>query len=75
MISALTRAENIALNHELANENSKHRFGGCSKRNKVKKKKTRSNSNEIVLCQALQNLCGAYYKVISVNNGGCVLYR
>lgn len=64
LISALTRAENISLNQEFANENLKHRPGAQNKRNKLKKKKTRFNSCEIVVCQALQNICGAYYKVL-----------
>ena len=65
LISALTRAENICINQEYANDNLKHRSGGnYNKRNKIlKKRKTRLNSNEIILCQALQNICGAYYKV------------
>lgn len=63
LISALTRAENISLNQELANENLKHR-SGVNKRNKTKKKKNRSNSCEIIMCQALQNICGGFYKVI-----------
>ncbi|KAK7579647.1 hypothetical protein V9T40_000276 [Parthenolecanium corni] len=63
LISALTRAENISLNQELANENLKHR-SGVNKRNKTKKKKNRSNSCEIIMCQALQNICGGFYKAI-----------
>lgn len=59
----------MSLSQEYANENMKHRAGGGNRRNKVnKKKKTRSNSGEIAICQALQNICGAYYKV----NGGLI---
>lgn len=52
------------MNQEISNENTKHRSGSNNRRNKLKKKKTRMMSSEIAICQALQNICGAYYKVI-----------
>jgi hypothetical protein len=37
--------------------------GRGSKKNKAKKKKTRPYGREIAMYQALQNLCGGFYKV------------
>jgi hypothetical protein len=37
--------------------------GRGAKKNKAKKKKTRPYGREIAMYQALQNLCGGFYKV------------
>jgi hypothetical protein len=61
LVSALSRADNFLLEQEVALENQK---GRTSKKNKLKKKnKVRPYGKEITLNQALQNMCGGYYKV------------
>jgi hypothetical protein len=51
-----------------------HRGRGA-KKNKTKKKKTRPYGREIAMYQALQNLCGGFYKVnITIVNSLAFLY-
>lgn len=52
-----------------------HRGRGAKKNKTNKKKKTRPYGREIAMYQALQNLCGGFYKVnITVVNSLAFLY-
>lgn len=71
-MSALSRADSFLMEQEAIAES--HRGRGA-KRNKTKKKKTRPYGREIAVYQALQNLCGGFYKVnITVVNTLAFLY-
>ncbi|KAK6630155.1 hypothetical protein RUM44_005709 [Polyplax serrata] len=62
LVSALLRANNILLEQDLLpDSNSKNRG---SKKNKPKKKKAQPFGKEITLNQALQSMCGGYYKAM-----------
>ncbi|KAF4529306.1 hypothetical protein B566_EDAN011400 [Ephemera danica] len=62
LVSALSRADNFLLEQDVALENAK---GRSSKKNKPKKKiKVRPYGKEITLSQAMQNMCGGYYKAL-----------
>lgn len=60
LVSALSRADTFLMEQEAMAES--HRGRGA-KKNKAKKKKTRPYGREIAMYQALQNLCGGFYKV------------
>jgi hypothetical protein len=60
LVSALTRADSFLIEQEVAVEG--HR-GRSAKKNRSKKRKTRPYGREIAMYQALQNLCGGFYKV------------
>ena len=62
LVSALLRANNVLV--ELDFLPDPHTKGRGSKKNKPKKKKTQPFGKEITLNQALQNMCGGYYKVV-----------
>lgn len=61
LVSALTRADSFLVEQELINELQKGK--GTYKKKAKYKKKPRPYSRDIVLYQALQNMCGGYYKV------------
>lgn len=65
LVSALSRANSFLLEQELLPD--PHTKGRGSKKNKPKKKKTQPFGKEITLNQALQNMCGGYYKVTLLN--------
>ncbi|XP_069688457.1 N-alpha-acetyltransferase 35, NatC auxiliary subunit isoform X3 [Periplaneta americana] len=60
LVSALSRADSFLLEQEAMADSHK---GRGAKKNKAKKKKTRPYGKEIAMHQALQNLCGGFYKV------------
>jgi hypothetical protein len=60
LVSALTRADSFLIEQEVTVEG--HR-GRSAKKNRSKKRKTRPYGREIAMYQALQNLCGGFYKV------------
>ena len=60
LVSALSRADSFLMEQEAMAESHK---GRGAKKNKSKKKKARPYGREIAMYQALQNLCGGYYKV------------
>ncbi|XP_071449323.1 N-alpha-acetyltransferase 35, NatC auxiliary subunit [Hetaerina americana] len=62
LISALTRADAFLLEQEVMVESQKSRG---SKKNKIKKKKNRPYGREITLNQAIQNMCGGYYRAMA----------
>lgn len=57
LVSSLTRADSFLVDQEVSGASRSQR------RNKPKKKKARPYAREIILNQALQNMCGGYYKV------------
>ncbi|PNF30562.1 N-alpha-acetyltransferase 35, NatC auxiliary subunit [Cryptotermes secundus] len=61
LVSALSRADSFLMEQEAIAES--HRGRGA-KKNKTKKKKTRPYGREIAMYQALQNLCGGFYKAM-----------
>lgn len=63
-MSALSRADNY-LSEQLSAEALRAAKGS---RKKPRKKKTRSYGREIIMYQAMQNMCGGYYKVIIIEN-------
>ncbi|XP_064460377.1 N-alpha-acetyltransferase 35, NatC auxiliary subunit-like [Ornithodoros turicata] len=62
MISALSRADTFLMEQEARAEQLK---GGRNIKKNKRKKKTCPHSREIFINQALQNLCGGYYKTIT----------
>ncbi|CAG2056103.1 unnamed protein product [Timema podura] len=60
LVSALSRADSFLTEQEAMAEIHK---GRGTKKNKSKKKKTRPYGREITIYQALQNICGGFYKV------------
>ncbi|XP_042909668.1 N-alpha-acetyltransferase 35, NatC auxiliary subunit isoform X2 [Parasteatoda tepidariorum] len=62
MVSALSRANSYLSEQECKAEQMSQK-GRNSKRNK-KKKRIQPHKREIILTQALQNLCGGYYKAV-----------
>ncbi|KAJ4436505.1 hypothetical protein ANN_16536 [Periplaneta americana] len=61
LVSALSRADSFLLEQEAMADSHK---GRGAKKNKAKKKKTRPYGKEIAMHQALQNLCGGFYKAM-----------
>lgn len=61
LVSALTRADSFLVEQELINELQKGK--GNYKKKAKHKKRPRPYSREIIIYQALQNMCGGYYKV------------
>lgn len=70
LVSALTRADSFLIEQEVTVEG--HR-GRSAKKNRSKKRKTRPYGREIAMYQALQNLCGGFYKVNITNVNSLVL--
>ncbi|GFU02843.1 n-alpha-acetyltransferase 35, NatC auxiliary subunit [Nephila pilipes] len=62
MVSSLSRANNFLTEQENKAEQMFQK-GRANKRNK-KKKKIQVHKREIILNQALQNMCGGYYKAV-----------
>ncbi|XP_026463560.1 N-alpha-acetyltransferase 35, NatC auxiliary subunit isoform X2 [Ctenocephalides felis] len=60
LVSALSRADNY-LSEQLSAEALRAAKGS---RKKPRKKKTRSYGREIIMYQAMQNMCGGYYKAL-----------
>lgn len=69
LVSALTRADTFLIEQELIMEVQKTK--GTNKKKSKYKKKTRPYNRDILYFQALQNMCGGYYKV-SWSRGICV---
>lgn len=63
LVSALSRAENFLIEQEVRSEQQQVKTRN-TKKNK-KKKKGRPHAKELLLNQALQNLCGGYYKAVA----------
>lgn len=61
LISTLTRAESFLVEQECISEQFKNLSRG-QKRTKLKKKKMKPNGREITFNQALQNMCGGFYR-------------
>ncbi|XP_017303933.1 uncharacterized protein LOC103520226, partial [Diaphorina citri] len=81
LISALTRADNFLVEQEMLNEvqsaaaqhgagavqtGGKRAAGGGKKSKGKSRKKSRAATREIVMYQALQNMCGGYFKVLDL---------
>ncbi|KAI5708741.1 hypothetical protein M8J76_002289 [Diaphorina citri] len=79
LISALTRADNFLVEQEMLNEvqsaaaqhgagavqtGGKRAAGGGKKSKGKSRKKSRAATREIVMYQALQNMCGGYFKAL-----------
>ncbi|KAL3268406.1 hypothetical protein HHI36_007521 [Cryptolaemus montrouzieri] len=62
LISALTRADSFLLEHDLMNESGKQK--STNKKKPKHKKKPRPYMKDIAYYQALQNMCGGYYKAL-----------
>lgn len=65
LVSALTRADTFLAEQELLSDLQKSK-GGNKKRTRTKKK-TRPYSRDIIYFQALQNICGGYYKACKLS--------
>jgi len=61
IVSALSRANSHILEQEMLQDSQNKAKSG--KKVKPKKKKSQPFSREMTLNQALQNMCGGYYKV------------
>ena len=64
LISSIKGADAFILEQELLNESQKGRSNKKSCKNKKKKALPRTYCLEVIMYQALQNICGGYYKVI-----------
>ncbi|XP_022908455.1 N-alpha-acetyltransferase 35, NatC auxiliary subunit [Onthophagus taurus] len=62
LISALTRADTFLMEQERAMDVQKTK--GTNKKKMKFKKKTRPHNRDILFYQALQNMCGGYYKAL-----------
>ncbi|KAG5899726.1 hypothetical protein JTB14_030114 [Gonioctena quinquepunctata] len=62
LISALSRADSFLVENEILNELQKNK--GTSKKKPKYKKKARPYNRDIIYLQALQNMCGGYYKAL-----------
>lgn len=72
LVSALSRADTFLIENELINELQKSK-GGTSKKKPKHKRKPRLYSKAIMYYQALQNLCGGYYKVRRIKDNGSLV--
>lgn len=63
LISAITRADSFMMEQELINESQKGKGSKKSAKNRKKRSSPRPFCLEIMMYQALQNICGGYYKV------------
>lgn len=64
IVSALTRADSFLLEQECISEQFKNLSKG-QKKSKLKKKKMKPYGREMMFTQALQNVCGGYYKALA----------
>ncbi|CAH1285825.1 unnamed protein product [Diabrotica balteata] len=62
LISALSRADSFLAENELLHD--PHKGKGATKKKPKNKKKSRQYNKDIVYLQALQNMCGGYYKAL-----------
>uniref|UniRef100_A0A6P7H787 Protein MAK10 homolog n=1 Tax=Diabrotica virgifera virgifera TaxID=50390 RepID=A0A6P7H787_DIAVI len=62
LISALSRADSFLLENEILHD--VHKGKGATKKKPRNKKKSRQYNRDIVYLQALQNMCGGYYKAL-----------
>lgn len=70
LVSALSRADAMLLEQD-GYETNKGKSGRSSKNKNRNKKKHRPYGKEITYYQALQHLCGGYYKVSDERLGEC----
>lgn len=71
LVSALSRADSFLVENELINELQKSK--NTSKKKPKHKRKPRPYNRDIVYYQALQNMCGGYYKVLLVSSVATVV--
>lgn len=64
IISALTRADSFLFEQECISDQYKNLSRG-QKKTKLKKKKMKPYTRECMIIQALQNICGGYYKALA----------
>lgn len=64
LVSAITRADTFLMEQDVHNDSHKGRGGKKSSKNKKKKSTPRPYNLEILMYQALQNICGGYYKAL-----------
>lgn len=64
IISALTRADSFLFEQECISDQYKNLSRG-QKKTKLKKKKMKPYGRECMFTQALQNICGGYYKALA----------
>lgn len=64
LISSLTRADSFLAEQELAIAGVEGGKNRSQRRIKLKKKRSRPYAREITLIQALQSMCGGYYKAV-----------
>lgn len=63
VISALTRADSFLMEQECLADQMKN--STKKGKQKIKKRKTKPYSREIIYNQAMQNMCGGYYKALA----------
>lgn len=63
LVSAITRANTFLMEQNVHNDANKGRRGKKRARSKKKKSTSRPYNLEILMYQAMQNICGGYYKV------------
>lgn len=68
LVSAITRADTFLTEQDVHNDTHKGRGGKKSAKNKKKKSTPRPHHLEILMYQAMQNICGGYYKVSFYNH-------
>ncbi|XP_033211801.1 N-alpha-acetyltransferase 35, NatC auxiliary subunit [Belonocnema kinseyi] len=64
LVSAITRADSFLMEQDIHNDAQKTRGGKKSAKSKKKKVTPRPYNLEILLYQAMQNICGGYYKAL-----------
>nr|KAF7417202.1 hypothetical protein H0235_011733 [Vespula pensylvanica] len=64
LVSAITRADTFLTEQDVHNDTHKGRGGKKSAKNKKKKSTPRPHHLEILMYQAMQNICGGYYKAL-----------
>ncbi|KAG7201584.1 hypothetical protein KM043_004329 [Ampulex compressa] len=64
LVSAITRADTFLMEQDVHNDMHKGRGGKKSAKNKKKKSTPRPYNLEILMYQAMQNICGGYYKAL-----------
>ncbi|XP_055627653.1 N-alpha-acetyltransferase 35, NatC auxiliary subunit isoform X2 [Toxorhynchites rutilus septentrionalis] len=62
IVSALTRADTFIVEQDFVNDPKGAK--GSQKKPKVKKRKGKTDAKEIIFNQAMQNMCGGYYKAL-----------
>ncbi|XP_058458591.1 N-alpha-acetyltransferase 35, NatC auxiliary subunit isoform X3 [Malaya genurostris] len=62
IVSALTRADTFLVEQDYATDSKTAK--GSQKKPKVKKRKGKTDAKEIIFNQAMQNMCGGYYKAL-----------